>query len=258
MKLKDISIELAKIDRDRFLRKTLLPYLPSNEIEQLIKEDQLSENISEKTLKRMSDELIRKRCLYVGGLSLSTSLYGTASTLLLLPLDCAQFTYHTMKLAQELYYIHGTRNMFTYKSNEELELLVYMLAGASSAIAITGSTLGTIIQKLYAYTFSKMRLKSLSLVPFVGSVAHGSLSAYALRSLAQEYIVKLESMVAENVETTPAQVAKEIGTFIDVEYKEVEGKIRSFCNLEKLREYYQYVEAGYLSEEEFEQLKFDI
>lgn len=258
MDIKKFTLEMTNVDRDSFLRKTLSPFMPSTEVEEAVKSDCVMKKLDRVTLDKITKELVRNRCLYVGGLSMTSSFSGVAQTLMLLPFDCAQFAYHAMKLSQELYHLYGTRNMFTYKSKDELELLVYMLAGAGGAICLTTSSLSAIGQKLYQAGMSKLHLRSLSMVPCVGSILHGSLSAYALYSLAIEYIERLQAMVEEKVETTPAQVAKEIGTFIDVEYHVAEEKLRSFCNLEKLREYYQYMEAGYLSEEEFEQLKLDL
>lgn len=258
MDMKKITLEMTKIERDSFLRKTLSPYVPSEKVEKIIKSDCVMESVDCAVLENIAKELVRNRCFYVAGLSMSTSLSGVAGTMLLLPLDCVQFAYHAMKLSQELYFLYGTKNMFTYKSKDELELLVYLLAGAGGAISFATTSLSAIGQKLYQAGMSKLHLRALSTVPYIGGVIHGSLSAYALYSLALEYIERLQAMVEEKVETTPAQVAKEIGTFIDVEYHVAEEKLRSFCNLEKLREYYQYMEAGYLSEEEFEQLKLDL
>lgn len=258
MDIRKLTLEMTKVDRDSFLRKALSAYMPSTRIEEVVKSDCVMKELDAPTLEKISKELIKNRCLYVGGLSFSASLSGAAGTMLLLPLDCIQFAYHAMKLSQELYYLYGTRNMFTYKRKEELELLVYMLAGAGSAISLTTSSLSAIGQKLYQTGMAKLHLPSLSVLPYIGGIIHGSSSAYAMYSLAIEYIERLQEMVEEKVETTPAQVAKEIGTFIDVEYHVAEEKLRSFCNLEKLREYYQYMEAGYLSEEEFEQLKLDL
>lgn len=256
--MKKFTLEMTKIDRDSFLRKTLAPFVHVNELEDIIACDCVMDRIDSSTLEKVAKEVVRNRCMVVAGLSMSTSISGVAGTVLLLPVDCAQFAYHAMKLSQELYYLYGTRNMFTYKSKDELELLVYLLAGAGSAICLTTSSLSAIGQKLYQMGMSKLHLRALSTVPLIGCVLHGSLSAYALYTLAMEYIERLQAMAEEKVETTPAQVAKEIGTFIDVEYHVAEEKLRSFCNLEKLREYYQYMEAGYLSEEEFEQLKLDL
>lgn len=258
MDLVKTTLDVTHVERDHFLRKLLQPYVASDKIESYLQSTCVANRLDKEIVEKINKEIIQARCFYVGGASFSTSLFGSLTTALTLPFDCAQFAYHTLKLAQELYYFNGTSGMFTYQHKDELELLVYMLIGADGAISITASSLSIIGQKLYQYACKKIHLKTLAFVPIVGGVLHASANVYALHELAQEYLQRLSQMVEEEVATTPATVAKEIGTFIDVEYKEVEDKIKRFCNLEKLREYYQYVEAGYMSEEEFEQLKLDL
>lgn len=258
MDVKKQTIDLAKVDRDSFLRKTLSAYIPSLEVDFLLDQECIAKFLDAEILKKISDSVVRNRCLMVGSISLSTSISGSLGTLALIPVDCAQFAYHAVKLSQELYYIYGKRNMFTCQGKEDMDMLLYLLLGAGSAVTITTSTLSALGQKLYQKALWKLHLRSLSFLPFVGCAIHGGMSAYAMYSLALEYIERLQDMVEEQIDATPKEVAKQIGEFIDVEYREAEEKIRSFCNLAKLREYYQYLEAGYLSKEEFEQLKLDL
>ena len=256
--LKKLSLEKTKVEREPFLRNALAPYLPSDQVERAIYSDSLGECVGMEILTKVGNECMKKRCLYAGGMSMGTSLYGISSTLLLLPVDFAQFAYHASKLSQELYYLYGRRDSFRCNKSEDLEVLLVMLIGADCAITLTTASSSVIAQKLYQIVCRKLSWKTLGALPLIGSAVHGSLSAYALSSLAEEYRDKLLEMNEAHKEADSNEVLKEIGTIIDVEYHEAEEKLRSFCNLEKLRDLYVYLENGYINEQEFEQLKLNL
>lgn len=258
MNAKKITWEITKVERDQFLRSTLQPYVSAEVLETIIQSDNVSAQLDEELLKRIGNECIKKRCLCVAGLSGMTSMSGALGTMVLLPVDFVQFAYHAAKLSQELYYLYAPKQLFTIQKKEDLDVLIYMLAGAGGAITLSTASLSALGQKLYQKACQKLSFKSLSMLPFVGGAIHGSMSAYALYSLAEEYREKLCEMNEQEEQTTPQQVMKEIGTYIDVEYHEAEEKLRQFCNLAKLRELYAYLENGYINEQEFEQMKLDV
>lgn len=255
MDMKQYTWDMVHVDREQFLRKSLLAYVSSEQVEKSLQSKQPTACLTKEQRKQLADACIRKRCLYVGGLSAVTSLHGALGTVLLMPVDCAQFAYHTLKLAQELYYIYGTKQMFSFKSKEELEVLLYMMVGADCAISIAGSTLSALGQKLYQTAMRKLTLQGASILPYVGCAIHCSMSIYALYSLADEYVQRLQDMCTSQSETTTADIVKEIGEIVEAEYREVEEKLHSFCDLKKLKEFYTYVEEGYISEEELEKMK---
>lgn len=258
MDLKKRSLEITKVDRDSFLRKALSAFCPPDLIEKAIQGDCVAQLIDSQTLHTASDEWIKKRCMYVGGIALSTSICGAAGTLLLLPIDFAQFAYHAAKLSQELYYLYGKKDSFHYTKSDDLDLLMVMLIGADGVLTLSSASLSVIGQKLYEKICKKLSLKGLAALPFVGSAVHGSMSAYALYSLADEYREKLIEMNEQSQAASGDEIVKEIGQFIDVEYHEAEEKLRHFCNLERLRQLYMYLENGYINQQEFEQLRLNL
>lgn len=258
MDFKKRSLEITKVDRDSFLRKALSAYCPSDTIEKAIHSDCVARCIDADILMTAGDEWIKKRCMYVGGIALSTTICGAAGTLMLLPIDFAQFAYHAAKLSQELYFLYGKKDSFLYHKSDDLELLMVMLAGADGVLTLSSASLSVIGQKLYEKLCKKMSFKALSTLPFVGSAIHGSLSAYALYALADEYRGKLMEMNAQQQDPSMEGIVKEIGQFIDVEYHEAEEKLRHFCNLERLRHLYTYLENGYINQQEFEQLRLNL
>lgn len=258
MNAKKITWEITKVERESFLRSTLQPYVSANVLESLVESDNVSSQIDEQIQHRAAKDCIRKRCMCVAGLSGVTSMSGALGTMVLLPVDFAQFAYHAAKLSQELYYLYAPKELFTIQKKDDLDVLIYMLAGAGGAITLSTSSFSAIGQKLYQKACQKVSFKALSMLPFVGCAIHGSMSAYALYSLAEEYREKLCEMNEQEEQTTPQEFAKGIGTYIDVEYHEAEEKLRQFCNLSKLRELYAYLENGYINEQEFEQMKLDV
>ena len=133
-----------------------------------------------------------------------------------------------------------------------------MLIGADGVLTLSSASLSVIGQKLYEKVCKKLSFKGLAALPFVGSAVHGSMSAYALYSLADEYREKLIELNEQSQATSGDEIVKEIGQFIDVEYHEAEEKLRHFCNLERLRQLYMYLENGYINQQEFEQLRLNL
>lgn len=258
MDLKKRSLEITKVDRNSFLRKALGAYCPPDLIEKAIKSDCVAQCIGTDILTMASDEWIKKRCIYVGSIALSTTICGAAGTLVLLPIDFVQFAYHAAKLSQELYFLYGKKDSFHYRKSDDLDMLMVMLAGADGVLTLSSVSLSVIGQKLYEKVCRKLSFQSLAALPFVGSAIHGSLSAYALFSLADEYRQKLIEMNEQDQASSPEGIVKEIGQFIDVEYHEAEEKLRHFCNLERLRHLYTYLENGYINQQEFEQLRLNL
>lgn len=247
-------IERIKVERESFLRTALLPYCSPQEITNLLSCNDLSEQLDATILKKVSETQIQKRCLLCAGCAWTSSLSGGLSTLVSLPLDFAIFAYQATKLAQELYILYGNKTM-PLPNQEDQELLYWMLAGASGAITLSGSTISALGQFLYTRACKALSLHALSALPLVGCALHGGFSAYALYELSHEFIEKLIEQKAKNKTVNAHNVIKEIGEIIDVEYHEVETAIRKFCNLEKLKELYAYLEAGYIDEQQFHQLK---
>lgn len=257
MDFKKYTLDMTRVERESFLRSVLTPYVPAHNIEAIIAGDCLGEQVDKDILHTIGNECIRRRCLYAGGLSLGTSLYGGLGSFVLYPLDFAQFAYHAAKLSQELYYIFGRRDMFRYRKQDDLEALIYILAGADAAITLSGTTLGALGQLLYRKGCDKLSLKALGALPFVGGALHGSMSAYALYSLAEEYRLKLIEM-NEKHQDDAVITPQAIGEVVDVEFHEAEVNLKQFCNLAKLRELYSYLADGYIDEQEFEQLKLNL
>ncbi len=258
MDIKKYTLDMTKVDRDSFLRSVLQPYVPAHQIEAIVASDCISDLVDSDILMRVGAECIRKRCMYVGSLSLGTSLYGALGSFVLYPLDFTQFAYHAAKLSQELYYLYGRKDLFRYRKQDDLEALIYILAGADAAITLSATSLAALGQFLYRKGCRSLSMHTLSALPFVGGAIHGSMSAYALYSLAEEYQLKLMEMNEQKQGDTAQKHAKQIGEVVDVEYREAEVNLKHFCNLERLRELYAFLEHGYINEQEFEQLKLNL
>ncbi len=258
MGIKEQTLQWTKVERDVFLRTILQPYASSVEIEKAIDSEAVSSCIAKEIVEKAGKDCVRKRCFLAGGMSMATSAGGIVGTIALTPFDFAQFAYHAAKLSQELYYLFGKKHMFQVQKSEDIEVLLYMLAGAGGAITLSSVSLSAIGQWLYQRACKSLSLQAWKHLPYIGCVIHGTISFYALYSLAEEYREKLCETSNQHQEKTAKDIAKEIGMIIDVEYHVAEEKFHRFCNLEKLRQYYTFLEAGYINEQEFEQLKLDL
>lgn len=255
MKEKNITWEMTKVNREQFLRTSLLPYYSSEKIEQIIHHPCVSDVIEHEILDEIGNTCIRRHCMHTGGISLLTSLSGALGTVLLLPVDFVQFAYHMAKLAQELYILYGTKQMIQCEKKEDLEVLQWMLAGASGATSLLATSLSAYVQTLFAKTMRAKTWHHLSMIPWLGCGIHAGTSAYTLYALAEEYREHLVSMRENNQVTSAQGVVQEFNNIIDVEYHEIEETCCRFCDLSRLRELYRYLSEGYIDEQQFQQLK---
>lgn len=258
MKRHERLYNYVKVERDVYLRELLLPHLSFEKVEELLACDCIAKKLNPDLLQKLTQTCIIKRSIWTGGGSIGTSFSGALGTLILLPIDFAQFAYHAIKLAQELYALYGNKEMIQIKQQEDEEVLAWMLAGASGAISLTTTSLSALGQTLYTNACKKLSLHALSTLPILGCAIHGGMSAYALYALAMEFVEKLQEMQANQTSTTPQAMMKELGEIIDVEYHEVEESFKRFCNLAKLKELYAYFEEGYIDEQEFDHLKQEL
>ncbi len=257
MDVKKYTWEKTKVNREHFLRKVLAPYMSATKLERVIESESVCDVVDQKMLQSIGNECIMRRCLYVGGMSLGTSMYGGVGAFVLYPLDFAQFAYHAAKLSQELYYLYERNTSKPKRTSQQVEVLLYLLAGADAAITLSGASLASLGQLLYRKGCQKLSMHRMAALPFIGGAIHGSMSAYAMYSLAEEYRnILLDQKESEGEVSAPYSMR--LKDALDVEFREAEVKLKHFCNLEKLRELYAFLEKGYIDEQQFEQLKLNL
>lgn len=245
--MKRVVSSFTIVNREDFLRTALAPYVPFARVEEAVVKGVDKADISCAVLDRIAQQRIHKYSTQAGTGSFVTSSFGG---IFMLPIDYAQFFVNSALLLQELFYLYGAGSHVKISSKEDVEVLFYMLMGSSATIKGCGSALSAFSKYLLKKTGKKTLMKA---VPAVGGIASSSFTYTSLQTIAKEFIQQLKQMKEEHGEEEP--LMQQIESFIDVEYKEAEAALKQFCNLEKLKELREYVEAGYLSDEEYHQLK---
>lgn len=247
MEIKAIMKSFTIVDRDQFLRSVLAGYLPFAVVEEAVVKGIEKANVDDSILHQIAQQRIQKYSTQAGAASFLTTSVGG---ILMLPLDYAQFFSNCAMLIQELYYLYGVHTAKKLEKKEDVEMLFYMMIGASTTVKTTGSVMNAFAKYLIKKTGKKAFMK---MVPAIGSITSSSFSYLSLRSIAYEFIEQMKLM-RENHILEEEPLMQQIEEFIDVEYKEAETAFRSFCNLEKLKELQDYADAGYISNDEYEQM----
>lgn len=247
MNVKELVTTITLIDRTSFLRSALISYITLDDLKIVLEEGVHSVEISPSILHEISEKRIRKYALEATEMSFCA---GSVGGVWLMPIDYAQFFLCSSQLLQELYYLYGMDEQMPIQSKQDVEMLLYLIAGGSGTVKTAGSALGALSKYLLKRTGKKLAFRFL---PVIGGLSSAMFTYSSMISIAHEFITYIKQMPID--ETSEQPLVKKIESFIDVEYQEAEAAIYKFCNLEKLKELYQYVEAGYLSDDEFKKLK---
>ncbi len=231
------------VDRMIFLRSNLLKYLPSYEVDRIM--DRSTSNMNEDVIEHIAKRRIHKYCVQTGSFSFVLGSVGAW----LWPLDYLQFYIHSALLAQELYYLYAPANFLRLSSESDVRMMITILFGATSSVKTAGSAMSSFSK--YVLKRSKKKM-TMSMIPAAGGVVNSCMSYMLLQSLAEEFVKQMKCIKEDQLQHTTAHYEiKEIMNLTQEEPK----KQTAFCNLEKLRELYAYVDAGYITRKEFELLK---
>lgn len=234
------------VERTSFLRSNLLKYLPSYEVDRIMEEG--TKLLDEEVIEYIAKKRIHKYCVQTGTFSFVLGSVGAW----LWPLDYLQFYIHSALLAQELYYLYAPTNFLRLSSKSDVQMILMMLLGATSSVKTAGSGMSSFSKYLLKKTGKKMAVNA---VAATGGTVNSCMSYVLLQSLAEELIKQMKSIKEAPLQHTTADY--EIKEMIEIPYEEPK-KQTAFCNLEKLHELYAYVDAGYITQEEFRYLKNQI
>lgn len=249
MNLKDVVTKVTLIDRETFLRSIFIDVLSLDEVKNLLANGIHHSEVSPYQLDDIAEKRIRKYAIEASEMSFCA---GSIGGIWLIPADYTQFFISSAHLLQELYYLYGADEQLPIRNTQDLEMLLCIMAGGSSTVKTAGSAFGAFSKYLVKKTGKKAIFR---FVPVIGGLSSAAFTYSSMMSIAHEFVEYLKQIPFAQQEQP---LAKQIETFIDVEYQEAEAAIRKFCNLEKLKELYQYMEAGYLSNDEFDKLKSEL
>lgn len=250
MNIKDFIASAAVVDRSSFLRSVLVDHIALDEVKVVLEEGIHAVDIDPSVLEKIAKERIHTYALEASKISFCA---GSIGGIWMLPADYVQFFISGTQLFQELYYLYGGDRSVLDPGSAQMDALLCMAAGGSGALKSTGSALSACSRFLLKKSGRKLAFR---FVPVVGGISSAAFTYTSMVSIANEFVDYLRQQSAAERESAP--LMKQIETFIDVEYQEAEAVLQRFCNLKRLKELYQYAEAGYLSDEELRQLKKEL
>jgi len=217
-----IKIPGVKVDREKFLSETLLE--ETDNIQLVIDKGPVAAGIDQHKLKKIAEKLIIDRTAKSSITSFAMGIPGGLAMSATIPADILQFYGMTLKIAQELTYLYGAKDLWENgQVNEELvrnQLILYcgVMFGVSGAAAgvrllssqIAKTALKKIPQKALTKTFwypfikqigkaigVKVTKKTLAngvtkVIPVIGGVISGTITFVSMKPMAERLLTQLE------------------------------------------------------------------
>ena len=284
-----IKIPGVKVDRESFL----LNVFKDEDAEMrnaILEVGPVNAGISRRELRRLADLIINTRTIAATTASFLAGLPGGLAMLATIPADTLQFFGVALRLAQELSYLYGEDDLWT-NGNVNMDritskLVVYCgvmfgVGGASATVRVVSSALGKqalkkipqmALTKTFYYPIIKAIAKVVGVkmtksvfakgvskaIPIIGGVFSGGLTFVSMRPMGKRLVREFDEIhfdyTAKEFQEDWADVVQEYsimpaGTLED---QTTENK-KSWA--EQIKEAKELLDAGIISEEEFDQIK---
>ena len=246
-----------KVDREEFLRKELIQYVSGGKVDEAIKTSTIEADIDITILNKMAKNLINKRTTQTSSASFFAGLPGGIAMAATIPADTLQFFGVALRLAQELAYIYGYKDLWMDGEIDDErvknELTIFLgamfgIGGASTTLrlistniskqvlkklpqkALTKTIYYPIIKKIAAAIGIKMTkqtfAKSISkTVPIIGGVISGGITYASMKPMGNKLKDALINSVnkdytIEDMEKDISDLEKETGETIGVNFQD--------------------------------------
>ena len=122
----------AKVDRASFLRSQLTAYCEDEQVNKAIELGPARAGVSPDLTDHLADSTIKSHTVKASALSFGAGLPGGFAMLATIPVDTAQFYWHTIVVSQKLAYLYGWPALYDrdVKLDEETELRIVLFLGA--------------------------------------------------------------------------------------------------------------------------------
>ena len=219
-----IKIPGVKVDRKKFLAELFVK--ETDNIQLVLDVGPIAAGIEEKRLRKIAEKLILDRTTKSSLTSFAMGIPGGLAMLATIPTDILQFYGMTLKLAQELTYLYGARDLWQDgQVDEELirsQLILYCgvmfgVTGASSGVRllstqIAKTALKKIPQKALTKTFWYPIIKQIGkgigikvtkttmangvskVIPIVGGFVAGTITFISMKPMAEKLLFTLEEV----------------------------------------------------------------
>jgi len=244
----------VKVNRREFLLKTFDSYSKNvaMDIIDILERGPVEVGISVKTLNKIASDLIQKRTIQSTGVSFAAGLPGGLAMAATIPADTLQFFGVTLRLAQELAYIYGYKDMWANgdldveKVKGELTLflgVMFGVGGSSSAVKVLSSNISkqmlkklpqkaltkTIYYPIIKKTASLIGIKITKqtfakgvskVIPVLGGIISGGLTYASMKPMGN----RLRDTLAESINYTEEEANRDIESMfnsVNVPFTEV-------------------------------------
>lgn len=260
-----LRIPGVKVNRREFLIKTFDNHLSSLQIQDLIEKGPVLAGIKLSTIERQAKNLINKRTLQSSGASFAAGLPGGFVMAATIPADTLQFFGVVLRMAQELAYIYGFKDLWENGNLDDKnviqELVVFIgvmfgVGGSATALrlisvnmskqalkkipqkALTNTIYYPIIKKIAAIlgvkltkdTFAKGVSKA---IPIIGGIISGGMTYASMKPMGERLRKVLDKSVTNYSQADYDRDVAEAASDITSDYVEVDYEVMEEDNVDR-------------------------
>jgi hypothetical protein len=264
-----LKVPGVKVNRTEFLSKALHESVSYNELVVVLEKGPIEAGVNINTLDKVAKSLIEKRTLQSSGASFAAGIPGGLAMAATIPADTIQFYGVSLRLAQELAYLFGYKDLWDDEMIDgervrgELTLflgVMFGVGGTASALKVLSSKVAQqvlkklpqqalmktiyypIIKKVAATIGVKITKKTFAqgiskAIPLIGGVISGGLTYASMKPMG----TRLRNTLYESVNNYSKddfkkdlqEMKNEMPDFIDAEFTDVEDDILNKTTEEK-------------------------
>ncbi|WP_253701669.1 SHOCT domain-containing protein [Bacillus sp. FJAT-27445] len=259
-----LKVPGVKINRTEFLSKTLADHVDYNELVVVLEKGPIEAGVNINTLDKLAKSLIEKRTLQSTGASFAAGLPGGLAMAATIPADTLQFYGVSLRLAQELAYLFGYKDLWeddqvdADRVRGELTLflgVMFGVGGTASALKVMSSKVAQqvlkklpqkalmktiyypIIKKVAATAGVKVTKKTFAqgvskAIPLLGGVISGGLTYASMKPMGTRLRTTLYESVnnysKDDLDSDLQNIKREMPDFIDAEFTDVEEDLSNY------------------------------
>ncbi len=171
------KLPLVRIDRTKFLTSNLGKFCTPSQLQTAIDEGTLHSGIPIETLDSLANAVINAETIKVTSISAAAGIPGGFAMAATIPADMAQFYGFVIRIAQELAYIYGWKEMFTESSEldegtqSQLILFIGVMSGVGAANKVVAKLFGEAAMNSVAKKVAAQALTKTWYYPIVKKIA---------------------------------------------------------------------------------------
>jgi hypothetical protein len=263
-----LKVPGVKVNRAEFLSKTLVDHVGYNDLAVVLEKGPIEAGVNITILDKVAKSLIEKRTLQSTGASFAAGIPGGLAMAATIPADTLQFYGVSLRLAQELAYLFGYKDLWeddkvdAERVRGELTLflgVMFGVGGTASALKVLSSKVAQqvlkklpqkalmktiyypIIKKVAATIGVKVTKKTFAqgvskAIPLLGGVISGGLTYASMKPMGTRLRTTLYESVynytKDDLNKDLQNMRKEMPDFIDAEFTDLEEDISGNANEE--------------------------